>query len=172
MMRFLIAGVLVVAGCSSTPPATAGLATPSAGSTPLPTASATPAPTPTAAPTPISGDAFAAALAKSGIPTTDVIVYTADTDQNKLLGRPGQYVGKVNWTDVRAPAQKQQATVVIFADDASMQTRFGYLDGILKSSPLFLQYMYRSDARRLIIRVPKQLTPAQAGEYEIWLKTV
>ena len=169
-MRRLIAGVFVVAACSSTPAATTELATATTTSTAV--ATARPTLTPTPAPTPMSGEAFAASLGKSGIATTDVIVYTADNDQNKLLGRPGQYVGKVNWTDMRAPAQKQQATVEIFADDASMQARFTYLDGILKSSPLLLQYMYRNDARRLIVRVPKELTPAQAGEYEAWLKTL
>ena len=169
-MRVLIAGVLVVAACSGAPATTTGLATATAVATPP--ATLAPSPSPTAAPAPMTGDAFAGGLAKSGIVTTDVIVYTADTDPNKLLGRPGQYVGKVNWTDARVPTQKQQATVEIFADDASMQARFAYLDGILKSSPLFLQYMYRNDARRLIVRVPKELTPPQASDYETWLKTL
>lgn len=175
-MRFVIAATALLVACSSAssvPPATtsAQLAT-SAATTAATPSPVKPSPTPSPAPSPMAGDMFAALLAKSGIATTDVIAYTADTDPNKLLGRPAQYVGKVNWTDPRAPAQKQQATVEIFADDASMQARFTYLDGILKSSPLFLQYMYRNDARRLIVRVPKELTPTQAAEYESWLKTL
>ncbi len=67
------------------------------------------------------------------------------------------------------PQQKQAATIEMFSDDASMQARFTYLDGIQKSSPLFLQYMYRNDARRLVLRVPKELTPDQAKAYEEWL---
>lgn len=81
-------------------------------------------------------------------------IYTAESNQNHLPGRPGQYVGKVSWTDARAPVQNSQAAAEIFADDASMQARFAYFDGILKSSPLLLQHIYRNDVRRLILRVP------------------
>lgn len=113
---------------------------------------------------------IAAALAQLAPVPTDAVIYTAETDTNKLLGRPSQYVGKLNWTDPRVPTQKLGATVEMFTDDASMQARFTYLDRILKSSPLFLQYIYRNDARRLILRVPKELTPDQAKAYEDWFK--
>jgi hypothetical protein len=168
-MRVLIVGAGFLVACSS-----AGSA-----STPAPaapTAAVTIAPTPTPAPSPtpaaMTGDLFAAALAKSGILSADVVVYTDATDPNHFLGRPGQYVGKVNWTDSRAPAQKQQATVEIFADDASMQARFSYLSDAFKAFPTTLQYMYRNDARRMVLRVPRELTPSQAAEYESWLKSL
>jgi hypothetical protein len=168
-LRFAVALSLLLAACGGATPAVTSTVTAT-------TVSATPttSPTlrPTAAPTPMSGDAFAALLAKSGIATGDVVVYTAETDTNHLLGRPGQYIGKVNWTDVRASSRKQEATVEIFGDDASLQARYTYLDGIFKSSPLFLQYMFRNETRRLILRVPKELTPTQASEYESWLKTL
>jgi hypothetical protein len=111
-----------------------------------------------------------ASLQASGLPVTGIVAYTAENDPNKLLGRPGQYIGKVSWKDSRAGQSASEATVEWFGDDQSFNARFTYLDGIIKSSPLLLQYMYKNDARRAIARVPKELTPVQAGDYEVWLK--
>jgi hypothetical protein len=43
---------------------------------------------------------------------------------------------------------------------------------IFKSTPLFVQYMYRNDAKRILVRVPKELSPTQAAEYETWLRKI
>ena len=160
--------VVTIAACAA-PSATAPGS--SAPASPVATV-ATPSPTPVPTKTPLTDKDIASALAVLTPTVTDVIVFTAETDTNKLLGRPGQYIGKVNWTDPRAPQQKQNATIELFADDATLQARFAYLDPILKSSPLFLQYMYRNDARRLLLRLPKELTPAQAQVYADWLATL
>ena len=41
-------------------------------------------------------------LKGQGLPVRTVNVYTEETDPNKLLGRPGQYVGKANFRNPRA----------------------------------------------------------------------
>ncbi|HEV8534504.1 MAG TPA: hypothetical protein VGR87_02130 [Candidatus Limnocylindria bacterium] len=166
-MRILcIALALVIVACDeSGAPAWA----PSATRSPRPAArSPQPVVRPSPSPAPFDDQAFAAALQASGLPVTNVRVLTADNDPNELLGRPNQYVGKVSWTDARV--QVGQPTAELFADDASMEARFTYLDNNFRRTPVAFQYMYRNDPKRILLRVPKDLTPAQAGEYETWLK--
>lgn len=38
-------------------------------------------------------------LKSAGLPIDNIIVYTEDTDANKLLGRPNQYISKANFAD-------------------------------------------------------------------------
>ena len=103
----LVTLVLATTACSST-------AGPQPTYTPLPTY--TPYPTevpPTATPEPTSTPVITsapaitvkqvmAAFEAAGLPLTDIESYTAATDPNSLLGRPGQYIDKANWSDLRA----------------------------------------------------------------------
>jgi hypothetical protein len=52
------------------------------------------------------------------------IVYTEDTDTNKLLGRPNQYIEKVNWSDERLKDKNNiSCTVEIFANENDCEAR-------------------------------------------------
>jgi hypothetical protein len=168
-MTRLRVGYLLIALLST---ACGGAATNSSPTTAASVAVATtsaPTPTPTPSPTPRFDDQVVAAAVKaSSFAITDVVIYTADTDTNKLLGRPGQYIGKVSWNDPRVTSKSYETTIELFADKASMDARFTYVDAIIKSSPLFLQYMYRNDGRLAILRIPKDLTPTQAQTYADW----
>lgn len=126
-----------------------------------------------AAPT-LTGDQVATSLRGSGLPTTGVQVFTAETDPNKLLGRPDQYTAKVSWFDSRVEPQDglTSATVEVFSDAASLDARFKYTDAIQKSTSAFAQYIYRNDGRRVLLRLPHDLTAAQAAEYQRWLATL
>src|SRR4051812_30618240 len=75
----------------------------------------------------LSGSQLAEALTSSGLPSQDVVIYTEETDKNHLLGRPGQYVAKINWTDPRYPDQIEGATIEAFANAAEMNRRAEYL---------------------------------------------
>lgn len=196
-ISFFPAAVLLLSGCSGAPAPSAAPATlaptpdvnatvaalvqatlnaqptVAPATTPAPAAAILPAPafaSPSviSAPT-VTGEELADALAASGLPVSDVVVYTDETDVNHLLGRPGQYVAKINWTDTRVPQQVQEATIEAFADMPSMENRFKYLDTIIKSAAIFNQWMYRNDAVRLLLRAPHELTPSQAKDYETWL---
>lgn len=127
---------------------------------------------PVATPTPgtVTGDSLAAALGASGLPVVAVQVWTAETDVNKLLGRPGQYTGKVSWTDSRLTAPAG-GTVEVFSDAPAMDAWFTYTDTLSKN-PLLSQYIYRNDARLLIMRLSHELTPDQAAEYRAWLSAL
>lgn len=118
----------------------------------------------------ITGDSLAAALQTSGLPVSSIVVYTGENDPNRLLGRPGQYTGKVSWHDDRArPHDDPESTVELFATFADLDRRAKYLDAIISSSSLFGQYMYRDDDRLALLRVPFDLTPDQAPQYQAWL---
>lgn len=123
-----------------------------------------PPPAPTAAP--LTAEGVAAALGASGLPVSDVRVLTAETDPNKLLGRPGQYVGKINWRDGRAG--EDACKLEVFADRASMQRWVDYTGGLAKASPLLVEYVEPHPSKPAVMRLPKELTPDQVAAYRAW----
>jgi hypothetical protein len=102
------------------------------------------------------------------MPIDDSVTYTATTDTNHLLGRPGGYTSKVNFHDSRLPASPDFDTeaggsVEVFPDAAGATSRMNYIQALAKGSPLFTEYDYVSgDA---ILRLSKVLTPDQASAY-------
>lgn len=119
-------------------------------------------------PAPLTGDQLSASLASSGLPVTNVRVFTADTDPNKLLGRPQQYIAKVNWDDQRL-STPDDATIEVFPDAASLDARQKYTQAISDTGGAFAQYIERNDGRHVLLRLPHELTPDQAATYEAWL---
>jgi hypothetical protein len=92
------------------------------------------------------------------IPTvTPSVVYTADTDPNRLLGCPGGYLSKASFTDARTSSPG-------VAGDPVGTNRMAYLQGIIKSNPMFGEYDYTTGPS--LIRVSRLLTPQQAGDYQ------
>jgi curli biogenesis system outer membrane secretion channel CsgG len=118
------------------------------------------------APAPFTADQVATALQASGLPVSSVVVVTAETDPNKLLGRPGQYIGKVNWMDARA--KDDAGKIELFGDQATMQKWVDYTSAIAKSSPMMLEYIHAHPRRFAVLRLPKELTPDQEKQYEDW----
>ncbi|MFN8511345.1 MAG: hypothetical protein U0232_14560 [Thermomicrobiales bacterium] len=97
-----------------------------------------------------------------------MIVWTAETDPNKLLGRPFQYTSKVTFRDTRLPLRpnprSMPADVEVFATAADLQSRKTYIESVIKTSPQFVQYVY--SANLALLRLGKGLTPDQAAAYE------
>src|SRR5947209_6998946 len=84
----LIIIAIALVGCGeSSPPTKTALAT-----TP-PTTVPTTAPTPKPAHAGQTATQIVQALKAKGLPIGEVFSYTAENDENKLLGRPGQYTG-------------------------------------------------------------------------------
>lgn len=121
--------------------------------------------------TPVTSQSITAALEKSGLPITGVQAFTAETDPNKLLGRPGQYTVKVSWKDTRALAGAQggDATIEVYPDLDAAKKRAEYITEIGKASAPLLQYVYLNEKHRAVLRAPKDLTPDQAKGYQDWL---
>jgi hypothetical protein len=128
------------------------------------------APAATPAPAPLDEATIRHALAAGGFPTDDVRAFTPDTDPNQLLGRPGQYVAKVSWTDPRAP--EGDATIEVFADAEALRARKAYTEAISPAGGPFTQYLYANEPRRALLRLPHQLTPDQAKTYQDWLASL
>ncbi len=96
----------------------------------------------------------------------ETIIYDEETCPNDLLGKPGQYIGKADWEDIRVEQYGDfltGGTIEIFEDDATLVKRKEYLEPFLEEA-VFLQYMFIH--KNVIIRVDKELTPSQVDEYK------
>lgn len=138
---------------------------------PTPTPTSISAPVTTATPT-LEGEILA--LKQAGLPIGEVVVLTAETDPNDLLGRPGQYIAKGYWVDTRLPTQETLdmdagGTIEIFGNEEDLATRKAYIEILAKSS-LFVQYIYAEGL--VLLRLPNAFTPKQATEYEKALRGI
>ncbi|MGW0594793.1 hypothetical protein [Streptosporangium sp. NPDC002607] len=114
------------------------------------------------------------ALTQQGVPVTLTVTYTADTDPNKLLGRPNGYTSKASFTDQRIDAAKVGGgkegdvglggSVEVFEDAGQAEQRADYIRGIGEKLPVLGEYDYV--AGPVLLRVSKELTPQQAEEFE------
>jgi hypothetical protein len=156
---------LALAGCSSS----------QRGSTTTVTVTASPS---TSAVThqPARAAALAARLKAAGLPVSGLIVYTAATDPNAMLGRQGGYTSKVAWVDQRA--EKAGAGKPVTADEhgdvsygggievfptaAQARQRGDYIRGF--GQPLADGYDYTDGGA--LLRLSQYLTPAQARAYK------
>jgi hypothetical protein len=84
----------------------------------------------------------------------DIIVYTASTDPNHLLGRQGEYTSKVEWT-----TDGENSGIEAFADAADAQLRYVYLRAFRPPIGDGYDYLYRA----AILRLGSIYTPAQAA---------
>jgi hypothetical protein len=108
-------------------------------------------------------------LRSGGLPIGGYINYTAASDDNHLLGRPGQYVSKVNFRDKRLEAWPDFDTngggsIETFASEGDAKKRYDYVHAITSSSSLFAEYEYRDGA--VLLRLSHYLTPEQAAAYK------
>src|SRR5256885_634879 len=69
-------------------------------------------------------------LKAAGLPMANIVIYTAETDTNHLLGRPGQYTGKANWNDTRDPDTTDTYSVELFATTDDLSRREQYVKAI------------------------------------------
>lgn len=99
-----------------------------------------------------------------------VVVYTAETDTNNLLGKPNQYISKVNFADNRISQEfvdendAKGGTIEVFTNKEDMKKRKEYIEQISSSASMFAQYIYSKG--NALLRIEKDLTPEQAKEYE------
>lgn len=108
------------------------------------------------------------ALRAHGQPIAGYRSYMAANDPNHLLGRPGQYISKVNFHDKRlrfAPDYDTSAggSIETFANTSDAKRRFKYVQSFGKTS-MFAEYDYLSGL--VLLRLSNDLTPAQAAIYK------
>ena len=99
-----------------------------------------------------------------------IVVYTAETDLNELLGRPNQYTSKVQFADNRLSQEFVEendavgGTVEVFENEKDMNNRKEYIESISSQASIFAEYIY--SAGNALLRLDNELTPEQAKEYE------
>jgi hypothetical protein len=91
--------------------------------------------------------------------------YNAATDPNARLGRPGQYVSKVNFRDARVPRSDPQepangGAIETFAATDDAKRWYDVTSSFAQT--LSGEYVYRDGKR--VLRLSSDLTPAQAAE--------
>jgi hypothetical protein len=151
--------VLLLGGCTSAASAPApGKPAPTA------TAPAKPAVKPVEKMTPTE---ILAAFTAAGSQIGKVTVWTEATDENKLMGRPHQYVAKFNWDDKAikelSAGSYSAGSIETFANVEDAQARKTYIDGIIKSAPMFTEYDTLNGS--VLMRLDGSLTPTQAKAY-------
>lgn len=103
-------------------------------------------------------------LKTAELPIDNIIIYTAETDANKLLGRPNQYISKTSFADTTIEQLDKTnptgGSVEVFKNSQDAKKRKEYIDEIGKSTPLFVEYSYLND--KALLRLDKSLTPEQA----------
>jgi hypothetical protein len=136
-----------------------------------------PAPTDTVA-GPTAEDVTKTLAAK--IPTMRLtVVYDEDTDPNKKLGRPHQYIGKTAFADERVDKKEADeaaagdkntidygGTVEVFATEKAATAWVEYVEDISEAIGGLVtpDYVYRSGT--VVVRVSSLLKPSEAKEYE------
>jgi hypothetical protein len=116
-----------------------------------------------------------AALKAHGLPVTLTSVYTAASDPNHLLGRPGEYISKADFADNRLPAAgagvAAGGSVEVFAAQPDAIRRATYIQSVTQAAPIAgAEYDYVSGT--ILVRVSGTLTPAQATAYKDALQEI
>lgn len=109
------------------------------------------------------------------------IAYTAATDPNSLLGRPGEYIGAIRFNDSRVPKDKTQGAtagdvefggaIETFATVQDAQTRAAYVEKVTQAmASLAGEYDFQHG--HVLIRVSRFLTPDQVAAYKTFVNTL
>jgi hypothetical protein len=131
---------------------------------------------------------------EKGLPIAETKKYTEEDDPNELLGRPGQYIGKVNFIDTNVVSKKVEdekkefgpdatseeeikkgmlkdfevdsgGSFEVFKTDTEAKKRFDYLSKITKElGGALTEYDYVQ--KNVLLRLSHSLTPQQAANYE------
>lgn len=115
------------------------------------------------------------------LPIVQELTYDEETDVNGLLGRPGQYTSKTNWNDERDTesvnyqndesmtadgSDFRACTVEVFATPSDANDRKEYIESTWENNDLLSQDQYIYLVDTALLRIPYNLTPDQAAEYE------
>lgn len=110
-------------------------------------------------------------LRDQGLPITEALEFTAETDPNHLLGRPGGYASKTTFKDGRLQTRTEGqfsledgGSVEVYPTAAAAKGRRDLLAGISEKAPILGEYTYLRGT--VVLRVSRILTPAQAAEYD------
>jgi hypothetical protein len=110
-------------------------------------------------------------LRAAGLPIGKIKVYTAPTDGNHLLGRPGQYTGKVSFHDRRIQdgaggySVSSGGSLEVFATSADARRRAAFVSSIFESASQAVPSERDYVRGNVFLRLSYVFTPAQARAY-------
>ena len=117
-----------------------------------------------------SADELLTALSEKNEYFGVMIAYDEDTDPNGILGRPGEYISKADFSDTRIEQYSDDnligGTIEVFENKGDCQDRADYLSALSDPSMGAFgvnEYIYTYDYA--VFRVSYDLTPEQAEEY-------
>lgn len=130
--------------------------------------------TSTKVPKPLTAKEISSKLKDAKLPIGNIIVYTEATDTNKLLGRPNQYISKVNFADTRYEQPDADnpvgGSIETFNNTTDLKARKTYIENIIKSSPMFTEYMVVNG--KYLLRLNRDLTTDQVNKYKEVFMTI
>jgi hypothetical protein len=110
----------------------------------------------------VSPQAMIARFKAANLPVSSTYAFTAETDPNHKLGRPGGYTAKVAWTDMRIKRADAQSTsrgsvelggsIEQFTSSRDAKDRAKYIQSV--------------EIGNSVVRVSNLLTPKQAAMYK------
>ena len=117
---------------------------------------------------PLTASEIADKFKASNLPISNVLIYDENNDPNKLMGRPNQYISKVNFEDTNVEQLDSDdpigGSVEVFKNTTDLNTRKSYIESIEKDSPMFTEYMVVNG--NYLLRLNKALTPDQVEAYK------
>ena len=105
------------------------------------------------------------AFMDAGMNIVNVEIYTPSTDPNELLGKPGQYISKINFDDKDYIDESHTSAfaIEVFKYEKDMIERAKYIDSIKDILPI-RYYMYQNNT--ILFRVPLDVPSEVAAAYE------
>ena len=126
---------------------------------------------PTEDATQLTAEEVLSGLEQHGAPIGGSVVYTAATDPNDLLGRPGGYAGKANFADTRLSPDyageypiENGGSVEVFVTISAAEDRSAFIQDTLQNVRI-LGTEYHFVDSGVLVRVSGRLTPDQASVY-------
>lgn len=130
----------------------------------------------------ITGEELIQLMKDNGLPIGETLAYTEDNDPNSLLGKPNEYIEKIDFEDTVLVEQENKTeingeiyelnidrdgpyggTIEIFENAKDAKARYDYIDSVAHSGPLSM-YMYLYD--KVLIRIEKSMKSENAKTYE------
>jgi uncharacterized lipoprotein NlpE involved in copper resistance len=117
----------------------------------------------------VTTDEIKSKLSSANIPAESFVIYSADTDPNKFLGKEGQYIAKMDWIDSRHKGEDNYCTVEIFKNTDDMKARRAYIEAIEKRLPSMSEGV-KIEYKTSLIRLNGTLTETESAQYIAALK--
>ena len=122
----------------------------------------------TSVPKVLSAEEISNDLKGSSLAIDNIVVYTADTDVNHLLGKPGQYISKANFADTTLEqfdkANPKGGIVETFSNSKDLNARKDYIESIEQQMPALLETFVVNG--NYLLRLNKDLTIDQVTAYK------